>query len=169
LNGYIYLGSSMVDVKLVTLDQMIAATAHSLVQNPEEDALQKITSYAAANGLTGSSVRLFGRNIYLTDKPEPHGYEYYLTVQGKITENSDVSLGQIPGGLYAVMEIKNLFAIGEGWQNLFSWLETHGYQPVGVSKGKYGWVNSAYEELVDWQSPKPPTEWTLRLMAQLKR
>ena len=40
--------------------------------------------------------------------------------------------------------------------------------PVGVVKGPHGWVNSAYEELLDWQQQKPPTEWLFRLWVQLR-
>ncbi len=158
----------MIEPQLQPLNAMKAAYVFSLSANPEEEALQKILTYATANGLSQQNARLFGRNIYPTDKPEPHGYEYYLTSDITVKEDGKVAAGEVPGGLYAVLEIKNLFSIGEGWQKLFSWVEASGHQPVGVSRGKYGWVNSAYEELVDWQQNKPPTDWVLRLWIQLK-
>ena len=148
---------------------MQAAHVYSLSQPPEEEALTKILEYAKTSGLTQEKSRLFGRNIYPTDQPEPHGYEYYLTSDSNIITKGEVATGEVPGGLYAVLEIKNLLSIGEGWQKLFSWVEANGHQPVGVFKGKHGWVNSAYEELLDWQQQKPPTEWRFRLWVQLQR
>ena len=156
----------MANPQLIHLPAMKAAKAYSLSQTPEEDALKKITAYAAANGLAG---RLFGRNIYPTSQPEPHGYEYCLTFEGNIEPSGEVTVAEVQGGLYAVLEIKNLFTIGEGWQKLLSWVQANGYETVGVVKGEHGWVNSAYEELVDWQHQKPPEEWVLHLYVQLRQ
>ncbi len=157
----------MLEPQLQKLEKMTAAHVYSLNQPPEEEALTKITQYAATNGLSQQTSRLFGRNIYLTDQSEPHGYEYYLTVDGKTEPNGEFE--ELPGGLYAVLEVANLFSLTEGWKNLFSWVEANGHIPVGVKKGSHGWVNSAYEELLDWQQQKPPTEWRFRLWVQLRQ
>ncbi len=154
--------------QLQQIKTMAAVHVYSLNQPPEEEALTAALQYAKSNGLTEQTSRLFGRNIYPTDQPEPHGYEYFLTSDSTIKEKGEVTAEEVPGGLYAVLEIKNLFSIGEGWQKLFSWVKANGHQPVGVSRGKYGWVNSAFEEIVDWQQEKPPAEWIMRLYVQLK-
>ncbi len=146
----------------------IVAMAHSMGPNPEEEALEKITTYARKNGLIPPFVRLFGRNIYQTDKPEPHGYEYYLVVENNAELKGDIEGKAVFDGTYASLTVKSLFSLGEGWQKLFSWVESNGKKSVGVVKGEYGWVNSAFEELVDWQQQKPPTEWVFNLWVQLK-
>lgn len=151
--------------ELLRLNQMVAAHFVSLHQPPEEEALTAALQYAENNGLTDTTARLFGRNIYLTDQPEPHGYEYYVAAD-KI-EPSGVEVGEVSGGLYAVVEVKNLFNLSEGWKNLLEWVEANGYQAIGVKRGSHGWVNSAYEELLEWQQQKPPTEWRFRLWVQL--
>ena len=48
--------------------------------------------WAKSKGLMEKSVRarLFGRNTYPTDKPEPHGYEFYLTVDHDIEPEGDI-------------------------------------------------------------------------------
>jgi len=155
-------------VELLQIKPMKAAYTYSLSQNPEEDALNRIAEYAKTNGLTQDKARLFGRNIYPTDQPEPHGYEYYLTVEDSLKLDGTISTGEVPGGVYAVLEVKNLFNLVEGWKSLFAWVEANSHLPVGVTKGEYGWVNSAFEELVDWQQQKPPTEWVFRLWVQLR-
>ena len=154
--------------QLTNLNPMPAAHVFSLSQSPEEEALTKILEYAKSIRLSSAKSHLFGRNIYPTDQPEPHGYEYYLTGEDKIKLNGEIGFGAVKGGLYAILEIKNLFNIAEGWKTLFSWVEANGHAPVGVVKGPHGWVNSAYEELLDWQQPKPPTEWLFRLWVQLR-
>jgi hypothetical protein len=146
---------------------MVAAYFVSLNQPPEEEALTAALKYAENNGLTEATARLFGRNIYLTDQPEPHGYEYYVAAD-KIEPNGADGVGEVSGGLYAVVEVKNLFNLLEGWKNLLEWVEANGYRTVGVKRGPNGWVNSAYEELLEWQLPKPPTEWRFRLWVQLQ-
>jgi DNA gyrase inhibitor GyrI len=147
---------------------MTAVWVHSSSENPEEEALKKITEYAKANGITQKEARLFGRNTYPTDAPEPHGYEYYLTVQKGVKPKGEISVKEVPGGLYAVLELKNLFLLSEGWKQLFTWVESNGHEPVGVSKGEHGWVNGAFEELVNWSENKASTEWIFRLWVQLK-
>ncbi len=158
----------MKQVKLERLNSMTAACTHAIGAAPEEDALKKILQFAQINDLVKADVRLFGRNTYPTDAPEPHGYEYYLTVNANIQPSNEVAIKQVPGGLYAVYTVKNLFNLVEGWKQLFAWIESSGYEPVGVSKGEHGWVNNAFEELVNWQSEKPPTEWVFNLWVQLK-
>ena len=56
------------DVKLERLETLNAICAYSLSDNPEEDAKEKIMSYAKSKGLMEktSISRLFGRNTYPT-------------------------------------------------------------------------------------------------------
>jgi len=57
---------------------MQAAYVHAFSATPEEDAQRRIIDWAKSRNLTTSDgVRLFGRNTYPTENPEPHGYEYY--------------------------------------------------------------------------------------------
>jgi DNA gyrase inhibitor GyrI len=167
-NSIPYWGKILETPQLTQLNPLTAAYVYSLSQSPEEETLTKILEYAKTSGLTQKKLRLFGRNIYPTDKPEPHGYEYYLTSDSTIKTKGEVVTGEVSGGLYAVLEIKNLLSIGEGWQKLFSWVEANGHLPVGVSRGKYGWVNSAFEELLDWHQQKPPNEWCFCLWVQIR-
>jgi hypothetical protein len=156
-----------VNPELVILKPMAAIHFFSLNQPPEEEALTAALQYADKYGLTEQTSRLFGRNIYLTNQPEPHGYEYYLTID-KTSSDKKVESDLIAGGLYAVLEIKNLFSITEGWKTLNEWIQSNGHKTVGVKRGPHGWVNNAYEELLDWQQQKPPEQWRFRLWMQLQ-
>ena len=152
-------------VRLEELRTMLAAHVHVLSDTPEEDAMKKIMGWAEGNGIR--EARLFGRNTYPTDNPEPHGYEFFLTVGPDIKPEDGIDMTEIHGGLYAVLRFQNLNMIGEAWKRLWSWIEDSKREHIGMKKGEYGWVDG-YEEQLNWQEKKPPTEWVLDLWIQLK-
>ncbi len=147
---------------------MRAAYVCSLSATPEEDAAKKLMEWAKAKEMLGKSgMRLFGRNTYPTDKPSPHGYEFYLTIDNRAEECGGIETADVPGGLYAVLRFKSLENIGFAWKKLWNWIENNGYEHIGWQKGKNGWV-SGFEEQVNWQEQKPKTEWIFDLWVQLK-
>ncbi len=148
---------------------MRCVNVQSQDNNPEEDALGKILEYAKINGLTNvPDVRLFGRNFYPTDQPEPHGYEYYLTTESEIVPSREVVVRNIPEGLYATLRVKGVSEIPQGWKALFGMVDASGYKPVGVSRQIYGWVTAGFEEIVNWQQEASPNDWVICLWLQLK-
>jgi hypothetical protein len=148
---------------------MHAVCAYALTDTPEEDAKKKIIAYAKSKGLMGknSSCRLFGRNTYPTENPEPHGYEFYLTTENSFEPEGDLEAGEIPDGLYAVLEFKNLFKMGDTWAELLKWVKESPYDHVGWNKGSHGWVGG-FEEHINWKKENPPTEWVFDLWIKLK-
>ena len=88
-------------------------------ETPEEDAWKKMVAWAKPKGLFEKGARVFGRNIYPTDNPEPHGYEFFLTVGRNIGPDGDIDIRQIPCGVYAVLRFKNLDNIGNAWEHLW--------------------------------------------------
>lgn len=148
---------------------MRCANVQSQALNPEGDAFQQIFEYAKNNNLvTKPGVRLFGRNFYPTNQSEPHGYEYYLTVEGDVKPSREVVIRNIPEGLYASMRIKGVFEIPRGWKALFNMVEASGYKQAGVFRRVYGWVNAGFEEVVNWQQQVDPADWVINLWLQLK-
>lgn len=93
------------DVRLERLDTMRCISTHASSATPEENAGKRIIAWAKARGLHEKRVRprLFGRNTYPTDNPEPHGYECYLTVSLEMEPESDMEIAEIEGELYAVL------------------------------------------------------------------
>ena len=157
------------EVRLERLETMRAAYTHALSDTPEEDAMKKMLDWIKTKGLMekASGFRFFGRNTYPTDKPEPHGYEIYLTVNRDIEPEGDVETKEIEGGLYAVLRFKNLYKIGEAWVKLWKWIEESEHEHVGWKKGEHGWVNG-FEEHLNWREEKPRTEWEFDLWVKLK-
>jgi len=160
---------SDVDVRLERLGDMRAICAYALSDTPEEDAKQKIMTYAKTRDLTGknSVSRLFGRNTYPTGNPEPHGYAFYLTAESDFEPDGDLEASEIPGGLYAVLRFKNLYTMGEAWAKLWKWIEESPYEHVGWKKGAHGWVGG-FEEHLNWKDEEPHTEWIFDLWVKLK-
>ncbi len=162
----------MAEVRLEKLETMSAAHIHVLSDQPEEDASSKIMEWAKSNGYSdnGSALkgaRLFGRNTYPTDNPEPHGYELFLTGISDLRPEGEIDIKDIPGGLYAVMRFQNLARIGDAWRTLWEWVDQSHYEYIGLKKGDFGWVNG-FEEHLNWQEKRPPNEWIFDLWVRLK-
>jgi DNA gyrase inhibitor GyrI len=141
---------------------------HSLSATPEEDAQRKILNWAKQKGLNKKTgARLFGRTIYPSEFAEPHGYEYYLTIEQDIKLPQKLEIKKIPGGLYAILKTKES-DMDEGWRNLFIWVESAGYKPSDIIQEEYGWVDCGFAEQVNWQEEKPQTEQIFNLWLKLK-
>jgi DNA gyrase inhibitor GyrI len=156
------------EVRLERLETMHAAHAHAFSETPEEDAWSKLEAWAKPKGLLeeGIGTRVFGRNTYPTDNPEPHGYEFFLTVGPGIEPEGDINIREIPGGLYAVLRFKNLDNIGRAWEHLWKWTKESRYEHIGWRKGEHGWCNG-FEEHLNWLEGSP-NQWIFDLWVQLK-
>lgn len=150
------------------LTTMNAAYVCSFSTTPEEEAIKNLMDWAGARGLLSKAgLRLFGRNTYPSDKPNPRGYEVYLTLGADSGNCQGIETAKIQGGLYAVLRFKSLENMGFAWKKLWNWIEQSGHEHVGWRKGKHGWVGG-FEEQVNWQEQKPPTEWIFDLWVPLK-
>jgi len=159
-------------VRLKRLDAMHAVFFYSLSNTPEEDAWNRAESWAKEKGLlqVDSSIRIFGRNIYPTEHPEPHGYGIYITVPPNIKVESEVPVPIIPGGLYAVSKCNGLEEMSIKWPELWKWVENSEYQYIGETKGEYGF-ELGFEEYINWYFAlvdKSESKMLFDLMLQLR-
>lgn len=156
------------DIRLERLDTLRVAHTHVLSPTPEDDAWTKLATWARDRGLLDRvGTRVFGRDTFPTDAPEPHGYEFFLTVGPDVEPEGDVLIGIIPRGLYAVLRFTDLSTIRAAWRRLWDWIAASEYDHVGWRRGDHGWING-YEERLDWREPNPPGRWTFDLWAQLR-
>lgn len=150
------------------LQPVRAVYIHSYNINSSEDAAKRVIEWASMNGLFGKAgIRLFGRYTYPIDKAHPHGYECFLTVGDHKEQCTDIEVCELPAGLYAVIRFRDPRNIDFAWKKLWNWIEENGYESVGWKKGAHGWVNG-FEEFVNWQEQKPPTEWLFDLWVAIK-
>ena len=158
-----------VELALERLKAMPAVSKQSQTTCPEENALEKILAYAKDNALTDKpNVRLFGRNFYPFEQPEPYGYEFYLTLDKTSDHSKEVITQSVPEGLYATLRIRGADRIPNGWHALFRMVESAGYTPVGVCRQMYGWVTAGFEEFVNWQQSNVSQERIIDLWLQLR-
>ena len=145
--------SDKIKVRLKRLDAMRAVFFHSLSNTPEEDAWNTAESWAKQNELLqiSSSIRIFGRNIYPTENPEPHGYGIYITIPPDTQVESEVPVRSIPGGFYAVAKCDGVEEMSIKWPDLWKWVENSEYQYIGETKGEYGF-ELGFEEYLNWYS-----------------
>jgi len=157
------------EVRLERLKTMRVANTHVLSDSPEEDAWKKMEAWAKPKGLLekGAGTRVFGRNTYPTDNPEPHGYEFFMTVGQDIEPGGDVVIKEIRGGLFAVLRFSNLQNMRKAWKQLWEWIDESEHEHIGWKKGEHGWVDGFEEHLI-WYEEKPPREWIFDLWVQLK-
>ena len=157
------------EIQLERIKTLRAAYCHALSETPEEDVWKKIEAWARPRELLtpDKSTRIFGRNTYPTNNPEPHGYELFLTVDPSIDAEGGIKIKEIPGGLYAVLKSTSLERMGDAWRCLWNWVEDSGYEFVGWKKEEHGWVGGFEEHLNPFEG-KPPADWLFNLWIPLK-
>jgi DNA gyrase inhibitor GyrI len=123
------------DVRLERLPAMRAAHVHVFSESPEEDAWRKMEAWAEPRGLLdeGVGTRIFGRNIYPTDEPEPYGYEFFLTIGPNVETGSEIEVVEVQGGLHAVLRFEDLDNMGEAWERMLDWREQ--VRPYRLAEG----------------------------------
>lgn len=139
------------NIRLKRIKSMRAAYFHAFSETPEDDAWKKTETWAKEKGLLNkdSKTRIFGRNIYPTEKPEPHGYGYFIIITPDITIEKGISRRIIPGGLYAVVRCEGFEEMGEIWASLWKWVNESEHEYIGETKGEYGF-ELGFEELLNW-------------------
>jgi DNA gyrase inhibitor GyrI len=124
------------EVRIERLSTLCTAYSCSFSATPEEDAAKTLMEWAKNKRLLDKGgARLFGRNTFPTDKPEPRGYELHLTIDENLKTGSDIETSEVPAGLYAVLRFRDLRNISLAWEKLWSWIEKSEYEHAGWSKG----------------------------------
>jgi DNA gyrase inhibitor GyrI len=117
------------EVHLEALPALHVARCRAVSATPEEDASRRMAEWRTAQHLTGA-FRHFGFDL---DVPEAQaqrglrGYEVWTTVESGTLPAPGITLGDFPGGLYAVMEVYDPFkdpfeVIPAGWERLHHWV-----------------------------------------------
>ncbi|MFX1497005.1 MAG: GyrI-like domain-containing protein [Promethearchaeota archaeon] len=164
-------GIEFMNVELINMRAIRSAYFHAFSNTPEEDAWKMLELWAKNKGFLkeNSNIRIFGRNTYPTENPEPHGYGFFiaLTPETKIEKNIFIRI--IPGGLYALLRCEGIEKLGECWGNLWKWVNESEYKYIGETKGVNGF-ELGYEEHLNWYHTfvkKDENKFIFNLMIQL--
>ena len=126
---------SELEVRIVQLEPIRVASAYGFGPNPEEQAWDKLLTWAKSKGLLElspdrpRSYRLFGFNNPSPSAGSPnYGYEQWMTVASDVQPEGDIAIKEFPGGLYAVTRFQGLSKIGKVWEQLAAWCDTSQYK-----------------------------------------
>jgi DNA gyrase inhibitor GyrI len=153
------------DIRVEYQEPLKAVYAHAFSETPEDDASKILHAWAKKHGLPNKDhkTRMFGRNTYPTDQPEPHGYKLFMRVKNPIKETNDVKNGEILGGYYAILRSTTISQMSESWPALWKWLEESEYLHTGWTKGEHGY-ETGYEENTNLYDDIPIEECKFNLM-----
>ena len=123
------------EVRIVTLDPMRVASFYAFSSSPENDAWNKLVTWAKPNACwqTTPVCRVFGFNNPNPSEGSPnYGYEYWITIKPDMQPGKEVKVREFSGGLYAVLhcDVKAgaFDIIGITWNRLVKWLEASHYK-----------------------------------------
>jgi DNA gyrase inhibitor GyrI/DNA-binding HxlR family transcriptional regulator len=141
------------EVRIVKLEPMQVASVRAVSTTPENDAWEKMRSWAEPKGLLEDINKhpVFGFN---SPDPSPgrkeYGYEFWIRVDQDTKPAGDVEIKKFEGGLYAVAtcrlkeELESEFfkknGYLESWKNLVDWVKVSKYK-----MGKHQCLEKAHE------------------------
>ena len=118
------------DVRIENLEPMRIASARVVSAHPEEQAWERLRSWAEPRGFLRdvNEYPVFGFN---NPNPAPdraeYGYECWIRVPEDAEAEGDVEIKDFPGGLYAVTTHSGL-PNPEIWMRLWDWVQSSSYE-----------------------------------------
>lgn len=120
---------SVFEVRIVRMEPMRVASVLGFGTSPEEQAADKMLAFMKARGLEFEQVRWFGFDNPCPSPGSPnYGYEVWVTVGPEVEGEGEVTIREVPEGLYAVTRFKGLEKIGRVWKDLVDWVEESPYR-----------------------------------------
>lgn len=120
----------MLEVKIVKLKAMYAATFYGFGESPEQIAWDKLMAWAKPKGLLDD---LKAHPIYGYNNPPPsdkgtkYGYMLWIKVEPETEPEDDMRVELFYGGVYAVTKC-TLDNIRQTWMELYKWAEENGHK-----------------------------------------
>lgn len=124
---------SEIDVKIVRMEPMRVASFHAFGESPENDAVEKLITWAQPLGLLSNPDEY---PVYGFNNPNPeegkkeYGYEFWIKVDEDYSEKG-ANYKTHEGGTYAVtrVEVRDPWEdIPKAWMNLLKWVQENGYK-----------------------------------------
>jgi len=145
------------NIKIVTLPPLKAATFYGFGETPELIAHDKANQWMDQHGLRKSKdFRHFGFNNPNPSEGSPnYGYEIWIVPETGLPKDSEAKVVDFEGGLYATAHCPSLEVIGQIWQQLVAWRDTSQY-----TRGSHQWL----EELIQpWETGKTEADFQFYL------
>lgn len=127
------------DIHIVELPAMRVICINGYGQEPENQAFEKIFTWAKEHYLLDQPHRLFGYDSPMQTPGSPNrGYDVWMTVDESCQADGEARIIEFPGGLYAVMRLDVTSPwddIPPAWQRLVKWRENSPYH-----EGHHQWL-----------------------------
>jgi AraC family transcriptional regulator len=118
------------DVRIISLEPMRVASIRVISKNPEQDAWEKIQTWADKHGLLDNLERhpVFGfNNPDPSHEREEYGYEFWIKIDSEFQVEKEIKDKNFKGGLYAVtttpLIIDSEMPIIPAWKKLAEWVK----------------------------------------------
>lgn len=144
------------NIRIVKLESMWVASALGFGKEPEPQGWEKLQKWMKAQNINELKAhRFFGFN---NPNPSPgspnYGYEQWITVNAEMQGSDEVTIKEVPGGLYAVMRCEGI-PNPSIWGELARWRDGSSYRPAnhqwleecltpGLSPEEGEWVFDLY-------------------------
>ena len=60
---------------------------------------------------------------FIVNEENPYGYEFWITIDDDFEVEKDLTVKEVPGGLFVVTSCTGVDALGETWKNLYRWIK----------------------------------------------
>ena len=127
------------EFKIVTLPEMRVVSFHAMgefIGDPEPKAGEKLYAWANPKGLYNEPEkhRVFGFNNpdpkynresgeFIVNKENPYGYEFWMTIPDDFEVEDEVTVKEIPAGLYVTKSCIGVQELGRVWKELAEWVK----------------------------------------------
>jgi DNA gyrase inhibitor GyrI len=137
-------------IKIVELLPSKVISFHVTNSMHPEDEVYKIASdFAKPKGLWNDPLhyQVFGfDNPVRKSSTDTHGREVWITVPDNFQKADSLIIKQFNGGLYAMVRIKNLEYMDEGWTNLINWVKNSDRYELGQHQHLEGHIDDNSDE-----------------------
>lgn len=118
------------DVDIIQLEPMIAASFYAFGLEPEVEAMDKLMDWADSKHIMIDVEKhpVWGfNNPPPFEAQQPYGYECWLQVKPETRPEGDMRIILFMGGTYAMYRCEGIEHIREDWIALFDWCKKNNY------------------------------------------
>ncbi len=125
--------------RIVKLPPLRVVSFHAMgtfLGDPETKASAELSSWANSKGMLKNPEkhRVYGFNNpdpkydkekgdFIVNEENPYGYEFWITIDDDFEEEENITVKEVPGGLYVVTSCIGVHTLGETWKDLYRWVK----------------------------------------------
>ena len=136
--------------RIVKLPPLRVVSFHAMgtfLGDPETKASAELSSWANSKGMLKNPEKhkVYGFNNpdpkydketgdFIVNEENPYGYEFWITIDDDFEEEENITVKEVPGGLYVVTSCIGVQTLGETWKDLYRWVKESKKYKFGKSQ-----------------------------------